>query len=110
MPLTIPLIPSEPYYEFSIDLEDSLYTFEVSWNDRGQYWHFSLYDDTRQAISHNNVILLGSFPAWNVISDNAPPGVFSVVDLSGSSVDAGFDDIGTRVSLRYFPIAEFLAL
>lgn len=110
MPQVIPLIPSEPYYSFSMGLDDLTFTFDVRWNSRGEFWVFDLYDSEGEAVQHGNVIMLGNFPLWRVSKANKPSGMFAVVDLSEEGTDATFDDIGTRVALYYYSREEFLAL
>lgn len=110
MPQLIPLIPSEGFYSFTSSLEGVEYLFDVNWNGRTGLWSFDISDATGNLISAGNTIVLSNFPMYRESSALAPPGVFVILDTSGTGVDAGFDELGTRVVMHYYTVDEILAL
>jgi len=109
MPRLIPLTPSEPFYSFTTTLEDVDYLFDVRWNAIDGAWYFDVSTVSEEPILPGIKIVLGASPGRLCIDPRFPPGAFFVVDTTGQGVDAGFDDIGTRVQLHYYTSAEVAA-
>lgn len=110
MPQILPFEPSEAFYRFTTTLEDTDYIFDVRWNDRDAAWYFDVLRLDETVVRAGNKIVLGAFPGRRSSDADFPPGVFMVVDTSGSDVDATYDDIGVRVFVHYYTQAEFTSL
>jgi hypothetical protein len=110
MPQRIPLEPSEALYRFSTTLENVDYIFDVHWNARDAAWYFDLLDIDENMIRAGNKIVLGALPGRRSSSASFPPGVFVVLDTSGSGVDASYEDLGVRIVMHYYTQEEFNAI
>jgi hypothetical protein len=107
----LPLSPGLPEYRFSTEIGDDSYVFDVRWNRRDQCWYLDLFEaDGETAIFHGVKVVLGA----NLGRMHRHPllgrGAFVAVDTSGRSVDATFDDLGTRVLVIYMPSIEIVAM
>ncbi len=109
MPQIIPLIPSEPHYDFATVIDGIPCIFEVRWNSRDEAWYFDVFDSERKAIASGIKIVLGVHLGRRYSHPLFDNGVFVAYDLSGSRTDARFDDIGTRVQLRHYTEFEIAA-
>jgi hypothetical protein len=99
----IPVVPSEPEQAFSTNLEGTQYAFTFRWNGTDRAWYMSvLTADTDEPIRANMRVVLGSILRGSVDA-RFPPGVFFAYDTSRTGVDAGLDDLGTRVEVLYIP-------
>lgn len=98
----LPLIPSVPYYSFSTALGDKTFNFVVRWNTRDAAWYLSIYDAEDVALSIGIRIVLGAM-FGNSVADplRMPPGLLYAEDISSAGIDAGFDDLGTRVRVVF---------
>lgn len=107
--LILPFIPSVAAYEFSADIDGVSYLFDVRWNSRDQAFYFNLFEDDGEPIAYGLKVVLGT-----LIGETTPHGLFRngiivAVDTTQESREATFDDLGTRVQVRYIPVAEYLA-
>ncbi len=98
----LPFIPAVPFYRFSTQLDDAQYIFDVRWNDRDGAWYFDLRTEDATMIRAGIKIVLGALLGDRSASANFPPGVFLASDLAGTGVDAGIDDLGSRVCVYYY--------
>lgn len=99
--ITIPLIAGNPYYRVATSIEGVTYVFVVRWNRRDQAWYFDIFDAQNTLISRAIKIVLGGYLGR---ASNHPlfrGGVFVAADTSGAGQEATFDDLGSRVELRY---------
>ena len=106
MPQILPLTPSVPSYGFATVLGGVTVLIDVRWNGRDAAWYLDLYAEDETPIRHGIKVLLGSPMGRRSISPLFPRGALIVVDTSGAGRDAGFDDLGTRVVVAFFTIAE----
>lgn len=108
MLLTIPFVPSVPSYEFATQIEQVQYTFRVRWNTRAEAWYFDLLDDVLP-ILRGVRLSLGLFLGRECKREPFASGGFLVVDTTRQGREATFDDLGTRVEVRWMPNSEILA-
>jgi hypothetical protein len=104
----IPLQPSQPDVQFGVTLESTHYTMHVYWNDRDVAWYFDIFDPGGAAIAYGIKIVLGAQLGKNCNAAPFTTGVFMAFDTSGQELDAGIDDLGTRVQLYYMPVEDYL--
>jgi len=101
MPALIPLIPGENNYQLGVPLGGVTYLITVRWNSRDSAWYMDLAEDNGTMIMAGMKIVLG----LNIGSRSAHPffrlNRFTARDMSGSNIDANYDDLGTRVVLEF---------
>lgn len=106
MSALLPLQPSIPNYRVGTALDGVQYILDVRWNGRDGAWYLDLLQEDETPIAHGLKLVLGAAIGSGITNPDFPPGVFVCRDLSGVGLDAGFDDIGTRVVVYYFPDSE----
>lgn len=91
-----------PHYRFRCILEGKAYEFEVMWNDRDGCWWMQIGDALGKLLAGSIRVLLGQ-PLFHSYEDTRlPPGVLVAKDTSGSGLDAGLQDLGSRVQVWYW--------
>lgn len=113
MPYELPFVPSLGFYRFDTTLFGVVYVFDVSWNAVDGAWYMDILTDAQVVVASGIKLALGAAIGARLRDPAAPPGFFFVVDTSGKGVDATFDDMGTRVRVRFFHVTElalFLSL
>lgn len=106
--IVIPFAASLANYRFACAIDDVTYLFDVRWNDRAKAWYFSLAESDGTPIIDGIKIVLGAYLGRQCGHDLFKNGVFVAVDTSGKELDAGFDDMGVRVIVKYIPVLELL--
>lgn len=107
MILQVPLTPSVPAYHLETVLDDVTFVLDVRWNYRTEQWQVSISDADGAPLATGVALVLGAFLGRRTADARMPAGVLVLSDLSGAGVDAGFDDLGTRVCLYYYSASEF---
>lgn len=120
MILDLPFRPSVANYRFGTAIGDFSYIFDVHWNSRDNFnletgkpegaWYFAVREQDLTLIIASVKIVLGTYLGRRRNHRLFRQGVFVVADTSGERRDAGFDDLGTRVVVRYIPQNDFLVL
>lgn len=110
----IPVEPSIGSYNFTCAIaynntEGTQYAFDMVWNPRDAAWYMSVLEADETPIVVGCKVVLGAFIGRWSQHPLLQYGVFYAYDVSGSEVDAGFNDLGTRVLVVYAP-QEDLAL
>ena len=96
-----PLDSQNANFDFEIDLDGEVYTFDFHFNERSSAWYFSVIKlSTGEGASSIPVnalsLLLSSF-----VSGSMPPGILFSVDEGGYNIPPGRNDLGTRVKIYY---------
>lgn len=107
--IVIPLQPSEPDQQFDLQIGANQYTFRALWNARARQWFLDIYELDGTPILRSIAIVLGAFLGRTSTHPLLRGGSFIAVDTTQSQTDAGLDDLGTRVELRYYPQDELVA-
>jgi hypothetical protein len=104
----IPLIPSEPYYNFDTVLDDVQFFFTVRWNSKDAAWYLDMYDADNALMFAGEKLVLGTYigrksahPWFNV-------NVLACIDTTTSELDAGLDEMGFRVLLQHYPVVDLV--
>lgn len=105
----LPIDSVEKNYAMSTVLDEVVYTFVVRWNGRASSWFFDLYDVDGEIIIAGVRIVTGVMLGRRSTDPRMPKGAIMAHDLSGEGLDAGRDDLGTRVRLYYYPAADLEA-
>lgn len=104
----LPLQPSIGAYRFSSTLMGTPYWFDVRWDATNDAWFFDIRELDETPIALGLKLVLGAFIGRHVSHILFRRGVFAAVDTSGAESEAGFDDAGTRVILKYIPATDLL--
>ena len=90
---------------FTCQLGDWLFRFDTLFNDYEGIWHFDLTDAaTNTRLASSIPVLLGEDLLYPM---NLGIGTMMVIDMSGAGLEAGPDDLGTRVVVAYYTPEEF---
>lgn len=107
--LVLPFIASNGNYQFETYIGDKPYVFDVRWNERDEAWYFDLSENDGRAIASGLKIVVGTHIGRTSRHELFSRGVFVAVDTEGNHRDATYDDLGTRVEVRYYPIEALAA-
>lgn len=96
-----------PRFTQTVELDGVSFTFAFEWNDRNEQWSFSLYDAAGVGLVYGVSLVVG-IPLLNRFPNvpGLPAGGLEAIDTSDLSADPGFEDLGSRVQLMYWPVAE----
>lgn len=88
------------------------YELRLRWNTRGRAWFCGIWDMDGNMLAAPRKLVLGAilFRYNRAADDRMPQGILYLVDVTGSGLDAGLRDLGTRVFLCYAERAELEAL
>jgi len=106
---TIPLQPSIADYIMGVTIAGDHYFMHVYWNDRDAAWYFDMLDGDENTIIAGVKIVLGAYLGRTARQKPFTNGVLGLYDTSGAGLDAGFDDLGSRVVMKWLPTSEWLA-
>jgi hypothetical protein len=110
MMVDIPFQPSIAYYRFGTPIDDASYVFDVRWNSREQAWYFDILEANLTPILYGTKIVLGTYLGRRCEHRLFNRGVFVAIDTTDKGREAAFDDLGTRVLVRYIPTDDLLVL
>lgn len=100
-------LPSgETDYEFSTQLDDVTYVFRLLWNERDASWYLSVYDANLEPIALGLRCVLGVKLGGRRAHPFFANNMLSLYDSARSGVEAGIDDLGSRVKLLWTSLAE----
>ena len=102
MPAQLDIIPSVPDQRH----RTSGYVIDLRWNERAGAWFMDLLDENEDPIRMGIKVVLGTWLGRRSIDPRFPAGAILAVDTSGAGLDAGLDDLGTRVLLRFYSAEE----
>ena len=108
-PIVIPLIPSNPNYRVTTTIGGDPYIFDVLWNVRDGAWYFDLLNPDETPIAYGLKIVIGTSIGRRIKHPLFQAGAFMAKDLSNQYLDAGLDDMGVRVQLRYYTVFDIMA-
>ena len=98
MILELPLT-SDPAQGFTCQLGDAKFYFETSYNSRSETWVLSLSDDATGTQIFTGVPLVIGVDLLDPY--NLPYGALIAKDKTGQGLEAGADDLGSRVALYW---------
>lgn len=118
----LPFQPSIPFQNFSTTIAGVNYFINARWNARDQKidpttgavitagaWYFDFLDDTQSPILSSIKIVLGTAMGRRCTDPRFPLGFFVAADLLNSGIDAGLDDLGTRICVYYYPLQQWFS-
>lgn len=104
---TLPLI-ADTHYDFTTTLGDVQFGFEVRWNSRDEAWYLDMYDADGVEMVMGMKIVLGTYLGRRSVHPWFAENVLAVIDTTLEERDAGFDDLGTRIQVRHWPVADLI--
>ena len=112
--LILPFVPSIPAYDFTTQIDGADYKFDVRWSSRGLdgtngAWFFSVSEPNGTPIIAGVKVVLGAYLGRICQHRLFRAGVMIALDMTRQSREAKFDDLGTRVEVRWVPVDEALA-
>lgn len=106
----LPLVPSIAEYRFGMTLNNVLYIIDLRWNSSESAWYMDWYKEDETPIAIGIKVVLGAYLGRRCGEAPFTVGVLVAVDTSGAKREAGFDDLGTRVVVRYIPVEDLIML
>ena len=95
-------------YSYRAMLGGVLFAFEFFWNVRDSSWSFTL-SDTNNNLLLSRKITVGTPLLSRFQQNNLPYGELFAYDTSGSNMDPGLTDFGSRVVLTFTDGADIVA-
>lgn len=108
--VVLPFVPSVPFYTFTTTIEGEPYLFKVRWNSRDSAWYFDVLTDDGEVLREGIKVVLGAYLGRVSTERFFETGVLWAIDTTSQAKEATFDDIGTRVEIRYYSALEVQAL
>lgn len=88
-------------YELQIELDGTVYTLGLRFNERLGLWMMDIADANENDLL-NGIPLLTNVPLTDdYVAEGLPPGRFICEDTTGQNRDAGVEDLGNTVRLLY---------
>lgn len=106
MSFRIPIDVGDPFFDVQVTLEDVTYTLQFRWNVREEAWYMHILDAEGTTVLHAGLKLVADWPLATYTTERQPPGILVARDTSGEGRDPGLDDLGDRVQLVYYTLAE----
>lgn len=106
MPVSLPLLPGVPNYQFGTTLGDRAYIFDMRWNARAEAWYFDLSLDDGEVIAHGIKVVLGAILGRQIPDVRSPSGMLIAVDTTKTGREATLDDLGERVQIWFYDLTE----
>lgn len=97
MAISIPFLLSDTNYRLIVPMEDWTLAFDVRWNSTEEGWYMDIYEEDNSPIAINVKIVLGVTLGRRSHHEFFKDHIITVTDTAGSGLDAGFDDLGSRV-------------
>lgn len=110
----IPLINSDPWFRSttSLDRPDGTtitLSFDFKWNARDSSWYFDMLDESDNVIVQSLRFVRGIYLGRRVNHEIFRNGAFvAFCTVDNDDREAGFNDLGTRMVLRYFTALDIL--
>lgn len=99
-----------PLFDVRVDLDGVEYLLVFRYLQRTDRWAFSVYTGDGTAIREGAACLLSVRQLMGNTHPSRPPGELIFVDSSQKGLEAGFEDLGARVTLQYLSKAEVVTL
>lgn len=119
----IPTVPGAVDYDFGTTIEGVGYIIAVKWNPRDKAmdakgnvitagaFYFDIYDAGSKPLATGIKVVLGTYLGRRYAGIQLfKDGVFTAYDTSGTGIDAGASDLGSRVLLLYIPNRDLMGI
>jgi hypothetical protein len=91
-PFNIPL-RKYPRYRQEVTLDDTQYIIDISWNARGEFWFFDLYDRDQKPLLKGVKMVFGYDMLNQYNKSTLPSGSLVLLDPSGSFNRPDYENI-----------------
>lgn len=102
----VTLRTSVPAFRQRTSLDGVTFDLGLAWNERESAWYLSVADADGLKLRGGIRMALNTPLLRSVVDARRPAGELYLVDLDGTGVEAGLDDLGVRVLLMYITGAE----
>lgn len=99
-----------PTYSEELTIENVLYRFKISYNERGQHWALTIMDSNEVILIAGVKIVLGYELIKWYPDRGLPPGGIMVINMDDSVTEITRDNLGTDIKIVYIPEAELAAI
>ncbi len=96
-------------FEQEHELDGVAYLFRFAWNRRDESWSLSVYGLDGTLLAGSRKIALGYSLLFGEVGTLLPPGMLLAVDLTNQNEEPARMDLGKRVILVYYDVAELAA-
>lgn len=101
MLIEIPIVVNGPWFEFSIDIDETTYVFEFQYNDRINRWFLTIKDVNNTVLYAGIKLLIDTPLIQNVVVDGLFPYWLFMMNDSKSSTEPNFESLGVDSKLYY---------
>lgn len=102
----IPLAPGNPFYNFNTVLGGVLFFFTVRWNSRDAAWYLDMYDSDDKLMIAGEKLVLGAYIGRKSSHEWFSVNTLACIDSTLDELDAGFNDLGSRILLQCYPFED----
>ena len=99
--LKIPTRSDLPSYSQKIELDGTIYSLRIRYNERLERWVLDIKDQEETPLVMGVVMLTGVALLAQHVAEGAPPGDFVLLHKDGTNTNATRDDLGDLVNLYY---------
>ena len=101
--------PGQAFQKFrGVVLDGQQYNLTLRWNDTDQSWYLDVRSFQDEPIALGLRVVLGVYIGRQSTHPLFRRGAFVAVDSTKSGTEAGFNDLGPRVSLSYWLYSDLL--
>lgn len=101
MLLNIPIDPTQPDHQFTIELEKVVYTLRFQLNSRTNQWIMSILTEDETVLVDSIAIVANSGLIDQYGNQNLPPGEFYCLDMTGQNEEPTTESLGVTHLLIY---------
>lgn len=102
------LVLTNGLYRVGTSIADVPYLFDVRWNVRAAAWFMDIREQNETPIAMGIKIVLGAYLGRRCQHALFRDGVFVAEDTTNQGREATFDDLGSRVIVKYIPAVELV--
>lgn len=106
MVAVIPFRPSDNNYRLTVPFDNIPTLIDTRWSARDEAWYIDFREEDETPIMLGVKIVLGVNLARQSTNPFFRTQMFVPFDTSGTDVEAGFDDLGSRVIVQRLTIAD----
>jgi hypothetical protein len=102
----IPCDPELTNYSLEVELDEETFNLRLFWNDKDNTWYLSISDSEEEPILEGQRLVVGMPVLRHIVDRRRPFGELIAIDTSGQDIDPGIGDLGARVQLYYYELAD----
>lgn len=102
MPVLVPMINVNEAFEFTVALDEVVYTLSVRWNSRMENWIFDLFIDDDQPVQTGNTFIVNVPLLFQNQRTIKFPGMLMAINTAENEVNPDRWTIGGDVKLYYY--------